>query len=217
MDPVSTTAMAGGLTTVGGKALKMPQMVAPSGALTAPLPKLVPKPEMARALAALEASPLTKATQIFRRHLGHVPNLESQLRSLSQNQFRPKMKRGILGELRAATRLEKLGTGVLDVSRNVYEIGPDLKMRKFTDLDVVTKAGSVVEVKDHASLLNLSGIQDKADRLLAVREAGLTVDGVSVRSLYVYAPGGVSDAARSYLAERGITVIESISQLRMVQ
>jgi hypothetical protein len=156
--------------------------------------------------------PLPRLAAIAERNLGHLPSLRSALVELSNKQDLPALRRGVLGEINTAIRLEKLGRAVHEISADVR--GPD--GRKFTDVDVLTRGGSAIEVRDHATTITRSGIAAKADRMCALRDQGLSVDGVQVRWLFLFAPGGVTPNARQYLEDRGITVLTSIRDLSKV-
>ncbi len=179
--------------------------------LTAPTRMPCPESRFLTALDRLEG-PLARVAAIAERNLGHLPSLRPALVELSNKQDLPGLRRGILGEINTAIRLQKLGREVHEISADIC--GPD--GRKFTDIDVLTRAGSAVEVRDHATTITRSGISDKADRMCVVRDHGLVVNGVKVSACFLFAPGGVTADAERYLGSRGIKVLTSVRHLSQV-
>jgi len=159
-----------------------------------------------------QAGPLRGPWGVYQRRLKHLPGLGRQLSTLKKVQDVPRLRRGVLGELNTAVRLQTFGTKVLDLGRQVYLDG-----RKFTDLDIVTARGSVIEVRDWASQMSASDVRDKVSRMATLRDIGKEVDGVKIKQLYVYAPGGLSEAAREIASANGVEVLLSIQDLRKVQ
>jgi len=171
----------------------------------------VPPGELKNALYKLGKSNLGKVVATYMRNLSHLPGLPHQLVQLSRALHLPGMRRGLLGELSTALRLEKLGTTVFDIGRNVYLNGV-----KFTDIDVMTLNGSVIEVRDWASKLSVGDLRNKVERLVTLRDSGVLVDGVLVERLYIYAPGGLSKGALKLCESKGIKVLTSASELAEV-
>lgn len=194
-----------------GKALASPLTQTTARRMAVPAPKPLTG-GLDAAMTRIAGSRYQKTVEIGQRTIGHLPSFGRQIDSLSRNLTNPRSRRGTLGELNTAIRLEKGGTKVLDVGRNVYLDG-----KKFTDIDVMTRRGSAVEVRDWSSKLSISDIRDKADRLSQLRAHGVEVDGVVVRRLFVYAPGGMTPEAAKHLKARDIEVLESIPDLRRVE
>ncbi len=174
-----------------------------------PAPRDVDRSPLAR----VGSDALQQRLTLYENRLKHLPGLGRQLVMLVRVEDLPSLRRGVLGELNTAVRLEAFGVRVLDIARPVY----DLNGSKFSDLDVVTRSGSVVEVRDWASRMNVSDLRDKIQRLCTLRDAGVAVDGIAVSRLYLYAPGGLSQAALELVRAAGVEVLLSIQDLRRVQ
>ena len=163
------------------------------------------------ALQKLSGTRYAGASATWSSRLAHVPGAPDQLVSLARNLENPSLRRGLMGELNTGVFLESYGIRVHEMSCDVFLAG-----RKYTDLDLLTEKGSLVEVKDFASNVHLSDIRDKADRMCLLRDVGVEVNGVRIERLYFYAPGGISDAARAHLQARGIEVLISKAELAKV-
>jgi hypothetical protein len=152
---------------------------------------------------------------VYHRVLGSVPGVLEQADRLKRMVKGSNLTavRGYSGELDTALALHKRGVRIHVVSADVR----NARGEKFTDIDVLTKKGSLVEVRNWSKPLPYGEMVTKAQRLIGLKRANIIVDGVAINSLYVYAPGrGISQNAAEHLRRVGITPLTSEADLAQV-